>query len=150
MGVQTWKAGVAWTAAFGTEVNSIVTGNAILSTVALTNTPEDTFCDVSVSMGSTVVPVGAPYLGIYIHPLNQDGTTYGDGRFGSSVAGPPGNTYFAGNISYISNVTQVQTGTVRGIILPFGGFKFVLYNLTGITLAASANTIKYQTYNLIS
>lgn len=148
MGVQTWKAGVAWTTVGGSELNSIANGNAILSSTALTNTPEDTFCDVSISLGS-ITPTGAPYLGVYIHPLNQDASTYGDGRFGSSAAGPPGNTYFAANISLVA-AAQVQTGIARGIILPFGGFKFVFYNASGVALAASANTIKYQTYNLIS
>jgi hypothetical protein len=143
---QKWIAGVAWTSVFGTEVNSVVNSNAILSSTVMTNTPEDMFCDVSISLGS-ITPTGAPYIGIYIYPLNQDGTTYGDGRFGSSAAGPPPSSYFVGNIG-INPAAAVVTGTVRGIILPLGGFKFVLHNGSGVTLAGSANTVKYQTYNI--
>jgi len=146
MATQKYVLGTNWTAAFGSEVNSIVTGNAILSSLAITNgTALDMFCDVSISLGS-ITPVAPNFIGIYMHPLNQDGTTYGDGRFASSAAGPPGATYYKGNI-VLTTVVGVQTGLISGIVLPPGDFKFVLYNRAGVTLAASANTIKYRSYN---
>lgn len=150
MATEKWAAGsgvgFTWTACFSTEVNSIVTGNAILSTVLIDNTTAlDEFCDISFSMGS-ITPTGASYLGVYFHPLNQDTTTYGDGRFGSSAAGPPASQYFAGAATLV-NAAQVQTGMIRGVILPPNKFKMVLYNVSGVTLAGSANTIKYWTYN---
>jgi len=146
MATQKYILNTNWAAAFGSEVNSIVTGNAILSSIAIANgTALDMFCDVSLSLGS-ITPVAPNFIGIYMHPLNQDGTTYGDGRFASSAAGPPGATYYKGNI-VLTTTVGVQTGLISGIVLPPGDFKFVLYNRSGVTLAASANTIKYRTYN---
>lgn len=147
-----WVASVAWAAAFGTEINSIVTGNAILSTVVIANSGVlDMFMDVSYSLGS-ITPSGSPYLGLYLHPLNQDGSTYGDGRFGSSAAGPPASVYQIG-MSGLVTAAQVQTGDFQlpgrrsPMLIPPGDFKLVLYNVAGVTLAGSANTIKYRTYN---
>ena len=42
---------------------------------------------------------------------------------------------------------QQTKGTIRGIILPPGQFKWVIYNQLGATMAGSANTAKYRTYN---
>lgn len=151
-----WVAGASagWVSAFGSEINSIVTGNAILSSVIVSNGSNlDMFMDVSFSLGS-ITPSGSPYLGLYLHPLNQDGTTYGDGRFGSSAAGPPAANYQIGFASLVV-AAQVQTGEFQlpgrrsPMLIPPGDFKLVLYNVSGVTLAGSANTIKYRTYNRI-
>ena len=140
--------GLTWTAAFSTEINSIVNTNAILSSVSIANgTPLDIFADISIALGSITSGAGAPYIGFYLYPLNQDGSTYGDGRFGSSAAGPPLSQYFVGAVPLIPSVTQAQEGAVTGIIMPPGTFKFVAYNLSGATLAASSNTFSYRTYN---
>lgn len=152
MATETWIGGngqgLTWGAAFGTEINSVVSGNAVLSSVAVANgTPLDIFADVSCSLGSVTPGSGAPYIGIYLVPLNEDGTSYGDGRFGTSAAGPPASQYFVGSIPCIPSTAGVITGMVRGIILPPGSFKFIMYNLAGVTLAASANVIDYRTYN---
>ena len=81
-----------------------------------------------------------------LYPFNQDGSTYGDGRFGSSAAGPPASPYWVGNI-VVPTGTAANEGTIRGIILPPGQFKWVIYNQLGVTMAGSANTAKYRTYN---
>lgn len=149
-----WIAGATagWASAFGSEVNSIISGNAIQSSVVVTNgTGLDTFCDVSFSLGS-ITTSGSPYLGLYLYPLLQDGSIYGDNRFGSSAAGPPPSNYQIGTAG-LPVGTQVLYGDFQlpgrrcPIIIPPGSFVFVLYNATGATLAASANTIKYRTYN---
>lgn len=153
MATEKWIAGsgvgLTWTSCFSTEVNSVVTGNAILSGAsAITNgTALDLLCDISISLGSITTGAGLPYVGFYIYPLNQDGTTYGDGRFASSAAGPPPTNYYAGAIPAPASTTGVITGMVRGVWLPTGTFKFVLYNNLGATLAGSSNTISYRTYN---
>ena len=140
--------GLTWGSAFGSEVNSLATGNAILSSVTIANgTAKDTYADVSVSIASITTGSGAPYLGLYLYPLNQDGSTYGDGRFISAAAGPPLSGYYVGQIPLVPSVTQSQTGAVTGIVIPPGSFKLVLYNLAGVVLAASSNTISYRTYN---
>lgn len=149
-----WNAGATggWASAFGSEINSLVSGNAILSTLSIDNSGNlDMFCDVSFSLGS-ITPSGSPYLGLYLYPLNQDGTTYGDGRFSSSAAGPPPQNYYCGFAGLPASV-GVQTGMFdlpgrrSPIIIPPGIFKFVWYNASGVTLAGSSNTVKYRTYN---
>lgn len=152
MAVEKWVAGAGvgatWTAAFSTELNSVVNGNAILSSIEINNSAFlDIFMDVSVSLGSITPGAGAPTIGIYLVPLNQDGTSYGDGRFGSSAAGPPPSAYFIGNIPCIASTAGVVTGIIRGIVIPFGRFKLVLHNNSGVTLASSANTVSYRTYD---
>jgi hypothetical protein len=141
-------AGLTWASAFtASTMNSIVNGNAILSDLNIDNsTALDVFADFSMVLGS--VAVAAPnYVGVYLYPLNEDGTTYGDGRFGTSAAGPPSSPYWVGNI-VVPTGTAANEGTVRGIILPPGQFKFVVYNQLGVTMAGSGGNIaKYRTYN---
>lgn len=153
MAVEKWIAGslqgLTWgSAGFGSEVNSITNGQAILAGTALVNgTTLDVFADVSISLGSITTGSGAPFVGFYLYPLNQDGTTYGDGRFGSAATGPPPSGYQVGYIGLGASVTAVVTGMARGIVLPPGSWKFVIWNQTGSTLAASSNTVQMRTYN---
>jgi hypothetical protein len=152
MATQKWIAGsvgLAWpTTVFGTELNSLANGNAVLSSVDVDNSANlDVFCDLSASFGSLAVGAGAPYVGVYLYPLNQDGSTYGDSEFGSAAAGPPPSAYYVGSIPLIPSVTGVNVGMLRGIVMPPGHFKFVFYNQAGVALAASANTVKIRTYD---
>jgi hypothetical protein len=139
--------GLTWGDAFtGTTLNSIASGNAIASDLTLTDaTALDMFADLSIALASAAFAV-PNFIGVYLYPLNKDGTTYGDGRFASSAAGPPPSSYYVGTIGLVA-ATQAQEGTCRGIILPPGGFKFVLYNQGGIAFASSGNTCQYRTYN---
>lgn len=150
MATEKWLAGslvgLTWANAFTTQPVSIVNGNAIQSDLTIDNsTALDIFADFSMAIGSVAV-VAPNYIGVYLSPLNQDGTTFGDGRFASSAAGPPASSYWVGNI-IVPTGTAANTGMVRGIILPPGQFKFLIYNQLGVTMAASANTCKYRTYN---
>lgn len=150
MATEKWSAGAvaSYAAAFGTELNSLASGSSVLSGTALTNAANlDVFCDLSISLGSVTPGGGAPYLGFYLLPLNEDGTTYGDGSVGASAAIIPPNPYWVGNILCRPSTTGVITGTVRGIILPPSAFKFALYNLSGTTLPASGNAVLFKTYN---
>lgn len=152
MATEKWIAGsgqgLTYGSCFSTEINSLASGNAVLSATQIDNTTAlDIFADVSISLGSVATGAGSPFIGLYLYPLNEDGTTYGDSQFGSAAAGPPPSAYFVGVIPTKVSATAVITGTVRGIILPAGKFKFVLYNNAGVTLAASSNTVSYRTYN---
>lgn len=152
MSTEKWIAGsgvgFTWTAAFGAEVTTtaLASGNAVLSSVIIDNTTAlDVFMDVSISLAS-ITPTGTPYIGLYLYPLNQDTTTYGDGKFGSAAAGPPASQYWAGNIPAVASA-GVQIGMLRDIVLPPWKFKLVFYNVLGVAIAASGNVVKYTTHN---
>jgi hypothetical protein len=141
-------AGLTWANAFtASTMNAIVNGNAINSDLTLDNsTALDIFADFSMSIGSVAV-VAPNYIGVYLMPLNQDGSTFGDGRFASSAAGPPASSYWVGNI-IVPTGTAANTGMVRGVMLPPGQWKWNIYNQLGVTLAGSGgNVAKYRTYN---
>lgn len=152
MATEKWIAGsgvgLTWTAAFtASTLNSIVNGNAILSDLQIDNsTALDIFCDVGIQFGS--ITAAAPnFIGVYLYPLNQDASTYGDGRFGTSAAGPPPSGYSVGAIGFPTGAAAFE-GVIRGIVLPAGKFKFVVYNQAGATLAgAGGNQLYYRTYN---
>lgn len=138
-------AGFTWTdASTAASLDSVANGSSVLCTVAVANqTSLDMFCDVSLALGSAAF-VAPNYVGVYIYPLNKDGSTYGDGRFGSAAAGTPPSNYFAATIGLVA-ATQAQTGTAMGIVMPPGTFKFVLFNQGGVTWAGSGgNTFQYR------
>ena len=139
--------GLTWGNAFSAAtLNSIASGNAILSDIVIANgTPLDIFADLSLNLASAAF-VAPNFVGVYLYPLN-DGSAYGDGRFGTSAAGPPPSTYSVGSIGLVA-ATQAQTGQLLRIVLPPGSFKFVLYNQGGVAWAGAAgNTCLYRTYN---
>lgn len=152
MATEKWIAGsgqgLTWGNAFSTEIKSIVNGNAILSSISITNgTALDIFADLSYIAGGTATTAAPNYLGFYLYPLNEDGSTYGDGRFGTSAAGPPPGNYLVGTIGFNAAASTTIAGVVRGIILPPGTFSFVCYNGSGATLDSTGPTVKYRTYN---
>jgi hypothetical protein len=141
-------AGLTWTAAVtASTLNSITNGNAILSDLQIDNsTSLDMFCDLSMVMGS-IAWASPNYIGVYLYPLNSDGSTYGDGRFGTSAAGPPVPQYWVGNIICPTGTAAAEGSLIRIPLIP-GAFKFVFYNQSGATWAgAGANSAKYRTYN---
>jgi hypothetical protein len=139
--------GLTWSNAFtGSTLNSIASGNAILSDLQIDNsTALDIYSDFSMNLASAAI-IAPNFVGVYLYPLNADNSTFGDGRFGSSAAGPPAAPYWVGNI-VIPTGTAANEGTVRGIIMPPGKFKFVVFNQTGVAFNASGNTAQYRTYN---
>jgi hypothetical protein len=158
MATEKWIAGtvgLTWTAAYTSAAtfDSIASGNAIISDLQIDNSSNlDLFYDVAIILGSAAF-VAPNYIGIYLYPLTQDGTTYGDGRFGTSAAGPPAATYFVGAVQIVA-ATQAQTGALLAVnnpiplIMPPGKFKFLIHNQGGVTLAGSGgNKIYYRTYN---
>lgn len=152
-GSQRWVAGsgygTTWTAVFGAEINSVANTNSIQSTIIVANqTALDQFISISAAFGSITTTAGAPYVGFYLCPLNQDGTTYCDGRFASAAVGQPSSQYYLCSIPLVPSVTQAQEGSCGGLqVIPPGSFILVAYNLSGATLAVSGNSIKSQTYN---
>jgi hypothetical protein len=140
-------AGLTWADAFSTAtLNSIASTNGILSDVAIANgTALDRYMDISFALASAAFTGTGINLSIHLYPLNKDGTTYGDGKFGSSAAGPCAYPPVA--VIPLVAATQAQTGAATGIVIPPGTFKLVLVNNGGVALAASGNTLQYRTYN---
>lgn len=152
MATELWTAGagvgLTWTSAFGTEINTMASANSVLSSVSITNgTAKDIFCDFSVTAGGTITTAAPNYFGLYLMPLNQDGTVYGDGvNTTTPAAYVPPATYWVGNIMVRAAASTLVQGTLTRIILPPGTFSFVAYNGCGATFNATM-TCKYRTYN---
>jgi hypothetical protein len=141
--------GLTWSAAntSGTLYNALANGNALISDLSITNgTALDIFADVSWVAGGTATTAAPNYLGFYLFPLAEDGSTYGDGRFGSAASGPPSSNYFIGSIGFAAAASTTIAGTLTGIIMPPGTFSFLVYNQSGAALA-NTNIFKYRTYN---
>lgn len=140
--------GLTWGDAFTTaQLNGFANATTRLGDVAINNgTALDIYADLSIVSGGAMTASSNAAIFVGIYPLNKDGTTYGDGRFVSSFNGQFPSTYWVGNIPFVT-ASQTQTGTLEGIILPPGTFKFILFNASGANFAVSGNTCQYRTYN---
>lgn len=144
----------SWTDAGFTAANfnSLADGSGVLAATAISNSTTNAVherADVSFSLvvgGTTTV---ASYFAIYALPLNQDGTTYGDGY--ASGAGDPETCYYLGSVGVKSGIASgsAVTGTLELAGLPAGDFKVVLVNHLGVALnSAAAAVVKYQFVDL--
>lgn len=143
-------AGIAWSASImSTDLNSLASGSALLQAADIDNSASlDLFADFSLHLASAAF-VAPNFIGLFLYPLNDDATTYGDGRFTSAAAMTAANAptpYWRGNFPLVA-ATQAQNGTVSGVLLPPGKCRVVLWNQGGVNLAATLNTLKYRTYN---
>jgi hypothetical protein len=132
----------------GADINSLADGSWVVdSTGAIANgTNLDVYMDVSFLLGSETSGSGSPYVGLFLLPINEDGTHYGDNA--SNGATIPVATYLAGTVLVPVSVSAVIYGNFRGIVLPPVDFKIGFYNKTGATTASSGHTVKATTYNL--
>ena len=149
MATEKWIAGSlqpSWGNAFTSAVlNGLGTGNALLSDISINNSSAlDEYADFSMSLVS-LAAVAPNFVGVYLYPMNSDGTSYGDGRFGAAATGPPPSSYWVGNVVMVA-ATQAQMGTTRGILLPPGIFKFCLFNQMGVSFG-NGNVAQFRTYN---
>ncbi len=130
-----------WQAAFGTEINSLASGNYALSSVIIDNT-SGLLTDgwLSVALGSVAPSAAGASLAFYLQALNQDGTTYGDGVASGTVLPVSG---YLGSIGWPTSstaATQTQSMKIEREIPPTK-FKLGVVNNLGSALAASGNTI---------
>jgi hypothetical protein len=150
------NSGYGWTAVMGAaDMTSLASGSTVLSSNAdITNqTAQDQFMDVSgvFTVTSATPPVGA-YIGVYLMPLNLDGTTYGTGELtsGSTITRVPAG----GSICSMPIETAVATThfqyTCYNIPIPPGSFRFAVYNGSGAALSSTnANSVvSFRTYNI--
>ena len=153
-----WTAGngvaLTWSTAINSaDMASMATANTVVSSVAdiANGTNLDMFMDVSVSLviASSTIASGAN-LALWLFPLNQDGTTYGDGQFtnGTAAAKTPAFAPFA-TIPLVAAASQTALlGAVTQIMIPPGSFRLAIQNNSGFTLTAGTQAVKYRTYNI--
>jgi hypothetical protein len=147
-----WILDANWTSVSFTagDLNSLANGGGALATAAITNSSTlDQLVDISfvVTVGGTTT--AGSYVTIYLLPLNQDGSTYGDG-YASSTSSQPAVAY--GN-SVLVKVGVTSGNTITGMAqfvnLPPGDYKIAFGNNLGVALnATAALTLKYRSYNV--
>lgn len=146
-----WIIDTNWTAVTFTagDLNSLASGGGALATSVIANsTPLDMLMDVSF-----VVTVGATTLvsslwSLFVLPLNQDGSTYGDGYASSSTTQPA--LQYGNSIGVKAGVTSGNTivGTFQFLNLPPGDVKLAVGNNLNIALSGTAAlTLKYRSFN---
>jgi hypothetical protein len=155
----TGTAAATWTAISSTEINSLTHGDFVLLSTQINNDPAnsgngDLYANFSFVFGAVSTQAGTPYLQLYLFPLNEDGSTYGDNSAsGTGAAGPPAAQYATNCIVPVtaSLSSTAFKGSCTNVPLPASKFKMVLYdnlNTTGST-ASSGNTVYIQTYNFV-
>jgi len=96
---------------------------------------------LELNLGS-IDPVDGACIFVYLLPSFDGGTDYDDG--------PSANNPCSHNIVAVMSVNIASSAkkiTYGPIPLPAGHFKFALRNCTGVTLAATANTLDLYTNN---
>ena len=143
--------GLTWATLFNAaDLNSLANGSSVMSSItpiANGGSILDVFSDWSVQLGS--ITAAAPnYLGLYLYPLNSDGSTYGDNQFvaGTQAAKVPSANYWVQNIGFPTGAAAIKGTASRIIMLP-GTWLPVLYNQAGAAIASSGNVGQYRTYN---
>jgi hypothetical protein len=132
------------------DLNSLASGGGALATTTVANaTNLDQYGDVSfvVTVGGTTTT--GSYITIFLLPLNQDATTYGDG-YASSTTTQPAAGYAVGSIGVKVGVTSgnTVTGTIPFVNLPPRTFKLAFGNNLGVALSATAAlTLSLSAYN---
>jgi hypothetical protein len=132
------------------DLNSLANTGGALSTGTIVNgTNGDQFIDISfvVAVGGTTT--SSSTIMVYLLPLNQDGSTYGDG-YASSSSTQPAIGYQVGYINAKIGVTSTNTitGTVSFGNLGLHTYKVAFGNNLGVALySTAALTLEYLTYN---
>lgn len=157
MAIEKWVAGsgagLTWAdAVAAADLNALASGSStITTTITVTNgTALDIFADFSVALKAGGTTASPNFVGVYLYPLNQDGTTYGDNAVTSKSAVTPSASYWVGNIIVPTGVTSGNFvyGQINRVLLPPGSFRWVIQNNLGVALFSDANSIcKYRTYN---
>lgn len=152
-----WTAGNGQGLTWGTSINSsdmagLATGSTVLSSVTDVNNGSnlDIFMDLSVrcAIASSTVTAGAN-LGIWLYPLLDNNSTYGDGQFtaGTGAAKTPTFPPLA-IIPLVAASTQtILAGAALELVIPPGSFRLAIQNNSGFSLTTATQTVMYRTYN---
>lgn len=139
MATSKWIAGTLSTV-LTTELNALANDAGVISAV-LPQTALDTYADFELVCTHSVAPVADRTWDLYA-VRQLDSTNYED----ATAARPPANGFLGSFV--LDAVTTVQRKVLPGIMLPPFAFKVLLVNKSGQAAAATANTLKMETYNM--
>ena len=139
MATSKWIAGTLSTV-LTTGLNALANGAGVVS-AALPNTALDTYADLELVCTHGVAPVADTTWDVYA-VRQVDGTNYED----ASASRPPANGFLGSFV--LDAVTSVQRKVLPGVMLPPGAHKLLIVNKSGQAAAATANTLKMDTYNM--
>lgn len=141
-----WAAGglysLTWTNCGFTlaDFNSLANGGFVLGSATQTNSSSlDILAELSFLFTVGGTTVATSFIGVYLLPLNRDGSTFGDGT--PTGAALPTDTYLVDTIRVRAGITSGNTITGitrRPIQLPPGDFRWGIGNGLGVALNASA------------
>jgi hypothetical protein len=139
--VALWNAALSYTAAFGSEIDSLAAGDTAIGSVVIDNTSTlATDGYISFSLDATTT-AGTSYLTFFLLPLNEDGSTYGDNTATGSATP---------DAQYVCGTAQVQppaSGSVVGSLyignITATSFVLAVYNGTGNAFGSTAGTISF-------
>ena len=124
-----------------TEMNSIANGSYSSAPGAYDNTGNnDEWGIVELNLAS-LNPTAGAYVQVFL-AQSVDGSNYEDAPASTN----PGYQMVVASIP-ITTGTATKRGTSPPFRLPPGKFKMYLLNRTGVSFAASANTLKLYTFN---
>ena len=143
----------AWQSAgfTATDFNTLANGSFVVAASAITQSSNlDDFLDVSFSLVVGGTTVAASFLSLYLFPLNQDGTTYGDATATGSAL--PAPSYWQTNAFATIGITSGNAivGSFPRVFIGdlASDFKLGIVNNLGVALNASAAAVvKYLTIN---
>ena len=131
------------------DFNSRANGSVVVAATALDNDSGlDLDAEVSFTMEVGGTTTTASRLDLYILPLNQDGTTYGDAQATGTTV--PAGTYWVTSCLLKTGITSgnAVVGSFPRVALPAADFKFAIVNNSGAALdSTAAATVKYRTVN---
>lgn len=129
--------------ALTTELNSLATATASAAGTAQDNSTNlDLYADFVLSVTFGVAPTANTTVDLYLLPSIDGGTTYAD----AVVAATPAKSMLVGSF-YCRNVATAQVMTLANVPIP-EKFKMMVVNNSGQAMAASGNTLKYQSWHL--
>jgi hypothetical protein len=148
------NSGLGWTSLFGSELNSgIANGSSILSSVSIANGSSlDMFFDVSfeclLSSGQTIA-AGANFV-LWLMPLMEDGSTYGDGSLSTTAAAVTPGLYpkLIMPLRAASSISALYGLNNDPLDMPPGTWAAGFQNNCGFTLNTSGNVAKFRSYNI--
>lgn len=132
-----WGAAGSVMNALTTELNSLANAAGGALGPEINNSTGYQMCQVSVHLGSAAFTAASYVQILFVPSTDAAGAAY---PTSTATASMPIQNYLAATI-YVYPSTAAQDEIMAYVPLPLGKFKVALVNRTGVTLAASGNTV---------